>query len=119
MLLVIVPLPAPLLETVRLNVGAGENVAVTPTGAVPIVNVQVPVPEQAPVQPANTEAELAGDAVRVTTLPVLIALEFVQVPLAAPEVIVQLTLPVPVTLPLPVPAPLTVTVVRLNVALTD
>ena len=118
-LLVIVPLPAPLLETVRLNVGAGENVAVTPTGAVPMVNVQVPVPEQAPVQPANTEAELAGDAVRVTTLPVLIALEFVQVPLAAPDVIVQLTPPVPVTLPLPVPAPLTVTVVRLNVALTD
>ena len=93
--------------------------AVTATGAVPIVKVQAPVPEQAPVQPANTEAELAGDAVNVTTLPVLIAVEFVQVPERVPDVIVQLMPPVPVTLPLPVPAPVTVTVVRLKVALTD
>ena len=118
MLLVIVPVPAPFLETVRLNVGAGEKVAVTATGAVPIVNVQLPVPEHAPFQPANTEAEEAGEAVNVTRAPLLMLLEFVHVPDAAPEVIVQFTPPVPVTLPLPVPAPLTVTVVRLKVAVT-
>ena len=116
--LVTVPLPAPLLVTDSANVGAALNVAVTDTGAVPIVNVQLPVPEQAPLQPANTEAEVAGDAVSVTTVPVLIALELVHVPEGTPALIVQLTPPVPVTLPLPTPAPLTVTVVRLKVAVT-
>ena len=98
--------------------GAELNVAVTATGAVPIVNVQLPVPEQAPLQPANSDAELAGDAVNVTAAPVLIALAFVHVPDAVPALIVQLTPPVPLTVPLPAPAPPTVTVVRLKVAVT-
>jgi hypothetical protein len=37
---------------------------------VPTVKVQLPVPEQAPLQPANTEPP-AGVAVRVTEVPVL------------------------------------------------
>ena len=83
------------------------------------MNVQVPVPEQAPLQPANTENEEAGVAASVTTLPLLIGLELVHVPEVTPEVTVQLMPPVPLTEPLPVPAPVTVTVVRLKVALTD
>ena len=117
--LVTVPDPDPVFDTVIAKVGGGVKVAVTATGAVPIVKVQVPVPEHTPLQPANTDAEDAGEAVSVTTFPVLMALEFVHVPDAAPDVIVQLTPPVPVTLPLPVPAPVTVTVVRLKVAVTD
>jgi hypothetical protein len=111
--------PAPVFDTVRAKVGAGEKVAVTETGAVPMVKVQEPVPEHVPLQPENTDAEEAGDAVSVTMLPVLMADELVQVPVAEPDVIVQLMPLVPVTVPLPVPAPPTVTVVRLNVALTD
>jgi hypothetical protein len=84
-----------------------------------MVNVQLPVPAQAPLHPAKTEAEVAGEADSVTTFPVLMALEFVQVPEGVPALIVQLTPPVPLTVPLPGPAPLTVTVVRLNVAVTD
>ena len=117
--LLTVPEPAPVLLTVKVNVGAGEKVAVTPTEDVGIVKLQAPVPEQAPLQPANTDADEAGAAVSVTTLPLAMALELVQVPEGTPEVIVQLMPPVPVTVPLPVPAPVTVTLVRLNVALTD
>jgi hypothetical protein len=117
--LVMVPVPAPTLETVKVKVGAGEKVAVAETGVMPIVNVQAPVPVQGPLQPEKTEAEDAGDAVNVTVLPLLIALEFVHVPEGVPEVMVQLIPPVPVTVPLPVPEPVTVTVVRLKVALTD
>jgi hypothetical protein len=84
-----------------------------------MVNVQAPVPEQAPLQPANTYSEEAGVAVSVTVSPALIGLVLVQVPEVAPKVEVQLMPPVPVTVPLPVPAPVTVTVVRLKVALTD
>jgi hypothetical protein len=112
------PDPLPDLVTESVNVGAGEKVAITNTGAVPMVKVQEPVPKHAPLQPENTDAEEAGDAVRVTVLPVLMAVELVQVPVAEPVVMVQLMPPVPVTVPLPVPPPLTVTVVRLKVALT-
>jgi hypothetical protein len=111
--------PAPVLLTVRAKFGAGSKVAVTATGAVPMVKLQAPVPEHTPLQPENTEAELAGVAVNVTGFPLLIALELVQVPEVAPAVMVQLMPPVPVAVPLPVPAPLTVTVVGLNVAVTD
>jgi hypothetical protein len=112
--------PAPVFDTVRAKVGAGAKSAVTETGVVPMVKVQTPVPVQAPLQPENTEAEEAGVAVRVTVLPVLIALELVHVPVAEPDVMVQLMPPVPVIVPLPVSAAaLTVTVVRLNVAVTD
>src|SRR5574337_248226 len=94
--LVTVPAPAPALVTVSVDCGAGENVAPTVTGTVPMVKVQAAVPEQGPVHPANTEADDAGAAFSVTGLPLLMALELVQVPEAAPEVIVQLTPPVPV-----------------------
>ncbi len=89
------------------------------TALAPIVNVQAPLPEQGPLQPANTYSEEAGVAVSVTVSPALIGLVLVQVPEVTPAVEVQLMPPVPVTVPLPVPAPVTVTVVRLKVALTD
>ena len=84
-----------------------------------MVNVQDPVPEQGPLQPANTEREEEGVAVSVTVVPLLIAVVFVQAPDAIPEFTVQLIPPVPATVPLPVPAPVTVTVVLLKAAVTD
>jgi hypothetical protein len=117
-LLVIVPVPAPEPLTDRVNVGAGENVAPTVTAEVPMVNVQEPVPEQAPLQPSKTNPP-NGFAFNVTKVLVLIALLLVHVPEVTPAVEVQLMPPVPVTEPLPVPAPVTVTVVALKAALTD
>jgi len=46
--------PVPDLLTCSANVGAFAKLALTDTADVPIVNVQLPVPEQAPPQPANT-----------------------------------------------------------------
>jgi hypothetical protein len=62
------PLPAPLVAVVRVNFGV--KVAVAFTVDVPMVNEQVLVPEQAPLQPVNTKPE-AGVAVRVTAAPEL------------------------------------------------
>lgn len=69
--LVTVPEPAPDFDTVREKVGAGENVAVTADADVPTLIVHVPVPEQAPVHPAKTDAAEAGVAVRVTEVPLM------------------------------------------------
>jgi hypothetical protein len=49
------PDPAPDLVTVNVLCGAGEKVAVTLSADVVTLSEQVPVPEQAPVQPAKTE----------------------------------------------------------------
>lgn len=117
--LVTVPLPVPVFVTDSENCGAGENVAPTVTAEVPMVKLQDPVPEHGPLHPANTDRFEAGEAVKVTALPLLIAVVLAHVPEVEPEVTVQLMLPVPVTLPLPVPAPVTVTVVELKVAVTD
>ena len=117
-MLVTEPVPAPLFETVSTNWGRGAKSAPTVTAELPITKLQTPVPEQAPVQPANCEVVVSGAAVSVTVAPELIVLEFVHVPDGVPDVIVQLMPPVPVTVPLPVPAPVTVTVVRLKVAVT-
>ena len=84
-----------------------------------MVNVQVPIPVHAPLQPAKTELDEAGVAVNETVAPLLIGAEFVHVPEDVPALMLQLIPPVPDTAPLPVPAPLTVTVARLKVALTD
>ena len=107
--------PAPDLVTVKAKVGAGAKTAVAVTGAVPMVKLQAPVPEQAPLQPEKTKALEAGVAVSVTAEPLLMAVLLVQVPEVDAEVIVQLMPPVPVTVPLPVlPVAFTVTVVRLK-----
>lgn len=118
--LVTVPVPVPDFVTVNPNVGAGENVAVTFTAAVPTVNEHVPVPEQAPVQPAKIEVGDTGVAVSVTAVP-----EFsvaLQVPEAVPDVLVQLIPPtLPATEPDPVPAVASVTAndAGMKFALTD
>jgi hypothetical protein len=66
--LVTVPTPVPTLATVKEKI-PGLNTAVTDFAAL-IVTVQVPVPEQAPLQPPNT-APVPGVAVRVTVVPTL------------------------------------------------
>jgi hypothetical protein len=110
--LVTVPEPVPVLLTERVNVGAGEKVAVTGTAEVPMVKLQVPVPEQAPDQPAKTEPA-AGVAVRVIRVLVLKLAEQV-----APQLIPAGAL---LTEPEPVPARVTFTgkAAGMKVALTD
>jgi hypothetical protein len=99
--LVTVPEPVPVLLTERVNVGAGEKVAVTGTAEVPMVKLQVPVPEQpAPLQPANTDPPV-GVAVRVIRVLVLKLAEQV-----APQLIPAGEL---LTDPDPVPARVTFT----------
>lgn len=71
-LLVMVPEPVPVLLTVKAN--CGEKVAVTFAAELPTVRLQVPVPVQAPVQPANTKPA-PGAAVRMIESPVAIAAE--------------------------------------------
>ena len=66
-LLVIVPMPVPALLTEREN-DSTLNAAVTDLAAF-IETAQEPVPVQAPLQPENPEPA-AGDAVRVTTVPI-------------------------------------------------
>lgn len=91
--LVTVPVPVPAVETVSGKVEI-LNVAVTDSADV-IVTTQLPVPLQAPLQPANTDP-LVGTSVSVTTVPLA---KF------AVQVCVQL---IPagllVTVPVPVPA---------------
>jgi len=109
---VTVPVPVPAFVTLNENVEALLKVAVTERAAV-IDVVQVPVPVQAPLQPANVEP-LAAAAVRVTDVPLE---KF------APQVVPQL---IPagdeVTVPEPVPAFVTesanVVAELLNVAVT-
>ena len=68
-LLVTVPLPAPVVLTVRATSGAVLNVAVQVCAAVIDTEVEGNVPLQAPLQPANTEPGSAC-ASSVTTVPV-------------------------------------------------
>jgi hypothetical protein len=66
--LVTVPAPFPLLDTVRVKVPA-LAVKLAPTDfAASMVTLQAPVPVQAPLHPANVEPE-SGVAVRFTTVP--------------------------------------------------
>jgi hypothetical protein len=66
--LVTVPVPVPLLATVRVK-GPGFAVKVTLTDfAASMVTLHAPVPLQAPPQPANVEPE-SGAAVKLTTVP--------------------------------------------------
>jgi hypothetical protein len=105
--LVMVPVPGPVVLTVRVKVGAGEKVAVTGTAEVP------PVPEQpAPLQPANTDPPV-GVAVRVIRVLVLKLAEQV-----APQLMPAGEL---LTDPDPVPARVTLTgkAAGMKSALTD
>jgi hypothetical protein len=63
------PVPAVLTESVKLGGGVttGSNVAVTLRAAL-MVTVHAPVPEQAPLHPANV-LPFVGVAVSVTTVP--------------------------------------------------
>ncbi len=65
-LLVTVPEPVPLFVTDTVT-GVAVNDAVTEVAAL-MVTAQLPVPEQAPPQPAKAEPA-AGEAVRVTAVP--------------------------------------------------
>jgi hypothetical protein len=92
-------------------IGKRLNVAVTEVAAL-TVTAQVPVPEQAPLQPANDEPA-AGAAVRVLAVPGVTDCEQV-----APQLMPAGLL---VTVPEPVPPFVTdsVTGTRLNVAVTE
>jgi hypothetical protein len=116
---VLVTVPDPIAVTETLTCGAGEKVAVTVGADDPILKLQAPVPEQAPLQPANTDPT-AGVALRATALPVA-SNALVHVPVVVPAVAVQLIPPVPVTVPLPLLAAVTVTgnEVGIKLALTD
>lgn len=107
----------PVAVTVSVKVGEKEKLALTETGDVPTENVQDPVPEQGPLQPAKEDVLVSGAAVRVTGSPELSEV-LVQTPDVAPATMLQLIAPVPVTAPVPAPAPVTVTVVGLKVAVT-
>jgi hypothetical protein len=91
--LLIVPFPLPDDRTVKVK--GALNVAVTSTAELPIVRLQVPVPEHAPVHPAKT-APPVGVAVNTTLDP---ALKFAEQ--VAPQLIpagALVTDPVPTTL---------------------
>ena len=96
-----IPVPAPSLVTLSMNVlgsGATAKDAVTPWAEF-IVTEQLPVPLQAPLQPAKVEPEAAA-AVNVTLVPELkLALQ------VAPQLIPEGE---EVTDPLPVPVLVTV-----------
>src|SRR5258705_9783005 len=97
--LVTVPVPVPLRETVSGNCVTGVVVNAASTLAAAFrVTLQLPVPEHAPVQPVNVEPE-AAVAVSVTLAPWL---KF------AVQVAPQLT-PAGVLATVPVPVPLRVT----------
>jgi hypothetical protein len=102
-----VPLPVPASVTLSKKfVGVVLKVAVTACAAF-IVTLQVPVPEQAPLQPANIEP-VPGAAVNVTMVPLAKLAE---------QAVGQLTpAGLLVTMPLPVPASVTV---KLKFATTD
>lgn len=90
--LVTVPLPVPAGVTVRGNVPR-VNVAVT-VSAEFIVTEQVPVPLQAPLQPANADP-LAGTAVSVTGVPLAKSAVQVCVQLIPDGLLVTVPVPVP------------------------
>ena len=97
--LVTVPVPAPLLATVRVK-GPGFAVKFALTDfAASMVTLQAPVPLQAPPQPAKVEPE-SGVAVKLTTVPLAKLAEHV-----GPQEI-----PEGVLVTVPVPAPLLATV---------
>src|SRR2546425_1227666 len=104
------PLPVPVLLTVRVTVCVS-NVAVTVVAAV-TVPVRAPVPAQpAPLQPVKVDPP-AGVAVKITTVPLSYAAEHI-----APQ---SIPAGLEVTLPLPIPVGATVRVNRcaMNVAVT-
>jgi hypothetical protein len=92
------PAPARLTVSTKRPGGAGSNLAVTARARL-IVTSQLPVPEQAPLQPENTEP-VAGVAVSATTVPVSN-----WTPHAPPQLS-----PFGVEVTLPAPAPALVTV---------
>ena len=94
--LVTVPSEVAELLTVNGTGAAVENVAIADCAAVPMLRVQVDVPEHAPDHPANTEAGEEGVAVSVTDVPLLKAALHVE-----PQLIPAGELE---TVPLPVPA---------------
>lgn len=63
------PVPAGVIVSAYCGGGAGLNVAVT-FWFEPIVTLQEPVPEQAPLQPPNTDPE-TGVSAMLTTVPEL------------------------------------------------
>ena len=91
-LLVTVPVPVPLLVTVSVT-GSRLKVAVTEVAAL-TVTAQVPVPEQAPLQPAKEEPA-AGVAVRVTVVPAVTDSEQVAPQLMPAGLLVTVPVPVP------------------------
>ena len=107
---VTVPVPVPLLVTESVT-GARAKVAVTEVAAL-TVTAQVPVPEQAPLQPAKVEPA-AGVAVRVTAVPGVSTCEQV-----APQ---EMPAGALVTVPVPVPLFVTDSVMgtSVNVAVTE
>jgi hypothetical protein len=112
--LVSVPVPVPLLATVRMK-GPGFAVKFALTDfAASMVTLQVPVPLQAPLQPANVEPE-SGVAVKFTTVSLAKLAEHV-----APQEI-----PAGELATVPVPAPVLATVrvkgpgLAVKLALTD
>ena len=115
-------MPEPLPGAVTVTSVAAAKVALTVTGAVPIVKLQSPVPGQLTLVLAHpTNVDPLGAACNVTVLPVVMVLLLMHVPEVEPAVEVQL-IPNPVvsvTIPLPLPAPVTVTVVESKTALTD
>ena len=94
----LVTLPFPVLDTVRLRDGR-LKLAVTSAGLVKLTEQGLVVPAQAPDQPVNC-APLAGVAVKLTEVPgakVLLQLAVHEIPVGA-----LVTEPLPVTLTLKV-----------------
>jgi hypothetical protein len=105
--LVTVPVPSPLLDTVRVK-GPAFVLKFAPTDfAASMVTLQAPVPVQAPLQPANVEPE-SGVAVKFTTEPLSKLAEHV-VPQEIPDGELA-------TVPVPVPLFVTVSVKEVGVA---
>jgi len=109
-LLVTVPVPVPFFVTVSVT-GVAVNAAVTEVSAL-TVTTHVPVPVQAPLQPANAEP-VAGAAVRVTAVPAVKDFEQVVPQLIPAGLLVTVPEPVPLfvteSVVPPVAEPLTAT----------
>ena len=89
-----VPVPAPAFTTERAKLPGGENAAVT-LRAWSIVTTQVPVPVQAPDQPAKVELPV-GVATRVTLVPAATLAEHVEPQSMVPGGELEATVPTPV-----------------------